>query len=110
MTACTCLAIVSVRVGAFSLAALEAMAMGKPMVMSDIGCASEQIISGRNGLLYPRGNVAALANALKLLIDGDVCDCFGKLARQHVHEHFSLAQASPVCSRQGSSIPTLVLA
>jgi glycosyltransferase involved in cell wall biosynthesis len=59
--------------------------------MSGIGCASEQIISGRNGLLYPRGNVAALANALKLLIDGDVCDCFGKQARQRVHEHFSLA-------------------
>ncbi|MET4715903.1 glycosyltransferase involved in cell wall biosynthesis [Bradyrhizobium japonicum] len=59
--------------------------------MSDIGCASEQIVSGRNGLLHPRGNVAALANALKRLIDGDVCDCFGKQVRQCVHEHYSVA-------------------
>jgi glycosyltransferase involved in cell wall biosynthesis len=89
IAACTCLAIVSSRVETFSLAALEAMAMGKPMVMSNIGGASEQIVSGYNGYLYSRGDVSALANALRLLGNVDVCNGLGTEARQRVRDLFS---------------------
>ena len=79
----------SVRVEAFSLAALEAMAMGKPMVMSDIGGASEQIVDGYNGYLYSRGEVSGLANALKLMTDVEVRKRLGAQARQRVRERCS---------------------
>jgi glycosyltransferase involved in cell wall biosynthesis len=90
VAACTCLAIVSSHVEAFSLAALEAMAMGKPMVMSDIGGASEQIVNGYNGYLYSRGDISGLANALKLITDVDVRMRLGAQARQRVRERYSL--------------------
>jgi len=66
IAACTCLAILSSRVEAFSLAPLEAVAMGKAIVMSNIGGAPEQIVSGYNGYLYSRGDISALAHALTL--------------------------------------------
>ena len=88
VAACTCLAIVS-STETFSLAALEAMAMGKPMVMSDVGGASEQIVNGYNGYLYSRGDVSGLANALKLITDVEVCKRLGAQARQHVCERYS---------------------
>jgi glycosyltransferase involved in cell wall biosynthesis len=92
IAACTCLANVSSRVEAFSLAALEAMAMGKPMVMSNIGGASEQVVSGYNGYVYSRGDVIALSNILKLLGDVHVCSALGTQARQRVHDLFSFGR------------------
>lgn len=53
----------------FSLFALEAMATGLPMVMSDIGGASEMIEDGVNGRLVPVGNSDALVSALRSLFD-----------------------------------------
>ena len=65
------------------------MAMGKPMVMSDIGGASEQIVNGYNGYLYSRGDVSGLANALKPITDVEVCRRLGAQARQRVRERYS---------------------
>jgi len=88
VAACTCLAIVSSS-ETFSLAALEAMAMGKPIVMSDIGGASEQIVNGYNGYLYSPGDVSGLANALKAITDVEVCERLGAQARQRVRQRYS---------------------
>ncbi|MFD2270378.1 glycosyltransferase [Undibacterium arcticum] len=46
MATCNVMALVSHHVETFSLAALEAMALGKPMIMSEIGGAAEQVIHG----------------------------------------------------------------
>jgi len=48
---------------------LEAMAMGKALVASDIGGHRELIRHGHTGWLFPAGNVAALAAALARLLD-----------------------------------------
>jgi PEP-CTERM/exosortase A-associated glycosyltransferase len=48
---------------------LEAMAMGKAIVASDIGGHRELIQHGHTGLLFPPGNVSALAEALARLLD-----------------------------------------
>jgi PEP-CTERM/exosortase A-associated glycosyltransferase len=48
---------------------LEAMAMGKPVVASDIGGHREMIEHGNNGLLFAAGNVNALAEALRIVLD-----------------------------------------
>ena len=64
IAACDVMTIVSHHVETFSIATLEAMAMGKPMVMSRIGGADEQIAHGINGYLFPKGDISALVEAL----------------------------------------------
>lgn len=63
--ACDLIALASTAVETFSIAALEAMAMAKPLVMSDIGGAREQVVDGDNGWLFPPGDVARLAECLR---------------------------------------------
>ena len=46
LTACDVVALLSTAIETFSIAVLEAMAMGKPMIMSDIGGAREQVEHG----------------------------------------------------------------
>lgn len=75
----------------FSIATLEAMALGKPVVMSDIGGAGEQIIQGVNGFLYKRGDIAALGDALKQLHCPEANRRMGDQARLIVSNRFSLA-------------------
>ena len=55
----------STAIETLSLSALECMAMGVPMIMSNIGGASEIIQDGKNGLLFKAGDTAALIEALE---------------------------------------------
>ena len=48
---------------------LEAMAMGKALVASDVGGHRELIHDGRTGLLFPAGNIDALAAAIQRLLE-----------------------------------------
>jgi PEP-CTERM/exosortase A-associated glycosyltransferase len=48
---------------------LEALAMGKAVVASDVGGHKELIRHGETGLLFPAGNAAALAECLERLLD-----------------------------------------
>lgn len=52
----------------FPIATLEYMGLGKPLVVSDVGGLREQVEEGVNGLLYPAGDVDALAQALRRLL------------------------------------------
>jgi glycosyltransferase involved in cell wall biosynthesis len=62
----------SISIETLSLAALEVMAMGIPMVMSELGGASE-IVNGENGMLFPVGDGSALVEALaKFFHDRDL--------------------------------------
>jgi len=47
---------------------LEAMAMGKALVASNIGGHRELIRDGQTGLLFPAGNAEALASAIQRLL------------------------------------------
>jgi glycosyltransferase involved in cell wall biosynthesis len=47
---------------------LEAMASGKPVIGSQIGGITDQIVDGETGFLIPPGDVTALRNAMKRLI------------------------------------------
>lgn len=91
IAACDALVIASHFVETFSISALESMAMGKPMIMTDVGGASEQIIPGENGYLYQKGDVAALRDKLLLLADRALSERLGANARQRVRAHFSVA-------------------
>lgn len=87
---CDCMAIVSSSVETFSNAALESMAMCKPMVMSTVGGAAEQVHDGQNGYLFPPGDVVALTGALRKLADPAHCARLGSAARAIVERHFGL--------------------
>jgi glycosyltransferase involved in cell wall biosynthesis len=74
---------------AFSLAAIEAMAMGKPVVHSEVGGAAEMIRPGREGFLYPIGDTGALVERLAVLGDAAMRGRMGAKARETVEAQFS---------------------
>jgi len=74
---------------ALSLAALEAMAMSRPVVHSQVGGAAELIEHGRNGLLFPVADTAALVACLLRLADAGTRAAMGRAARDTVERRFS---------------------
>jgi glycosyltransferase involved in cell wall biosynthesis len=81
----------STSIETLSLAALELMAMNVPMVMSDIGGASE-IVDGRNGRLFPVGDDDAFKAALKDLWAPETRDAAAQAARDTVERKFTHGQ------------------
>lgn len=73
----------------FSLAAIEAMALSRPVVHSDVGGAAEMIFPGRNGFLFPVGDTRAFVDKLSILADRAVCARMGRSARAVAEELLS---------------------
>lgn len=77
----------------FSNAALEAMAMGRPVVLSDVGGAREMVWDDINGYLYPVSDVDRLAAILeKLATNLPATRAIGEEARQIAVERFSFSR------------------
>jgi glycosyltransferase involved in cell wall biosynthesis len=74
---------------AFSLAAIEAMALGRPVVHPEVGGAAEMIHSGHDGWLFPVGDTATLVERLGVLADPVVRARMGENARATVASRFS---------------------
>jgi glycosyltransferase involved in cell wall biosynthesis len=91
IAACNCTAIVS-HEETFSIAALESMALSRPVIISRIGGAAEMVRDGENGYLYPAGDLSALARALKNMLEPGRCEALGRKAREVVEQEFSQAQ------------------
>jgi glycosyltransferase involved in cell wall biosynthesis len=66
------------------------MSLGKPMVMTRIGGAEEQVVHGSNGLLFEPGDIGTLARHLQLLADPARRAAMGEVAAQTVREHFTV--------------------
>ena len=92
--ACDVMTLVSRSVESFSLAALESMSLGKPMIMSDIGGARELVIHGEHGLLFPPGDTQALATCLQNLLARPVREQLGRAAALRVRERFTVRSMS----------------
>ena len=71
----------------FSIAALEAMSFGLPVVITDVGGAKEMVVSGLNGSLVKPHNVLELAKAWKNILDMNLDS---KKIRDHVVKKFSI--------------------
>jgi glycosyltransferase involved in cell wall biosynthesis len=70
---------------------LEAMLLGRPVVASNVVGSREVVAPEVTGLLYPCGNVDALANALvRLAADPGLRQQFGNAGAQRVREQFSI--------------------
>ena len=68
-----------------SVALLEAMATGRPVVATDIPANREWIVDRRHGVLVPPGDEAALADAIAWILDEPVrAKALGDAARARV--------------------------
>jgi L-malate glycosyltransferase len=73
----------------FGVAAVEAMACEKPVIVSDVGGLREVVGQGEFGKVIPRKDPQALAAAiLGFLDDKPAAEALGKKARQHVLAHY----------------------
>lgn len=76
----------------FSNAALEAMAMARPVVLSDVGGAREMVWEGVNGQLYSPSDVERLVTILeRLAADFSMARRMGEEARRIAVERFSFS-------------------
>ena len=72
-------------------ASLEALASGLPVIATDVGGASEQVIDGVNGFFVPKRDVSALAAAMvEITRDPSQRDAMSEAARDHIRKHFTL--------------------
>jgi glycosyltransferase involved in cell wall biosynthesis len=89
LAACDTVALCSTAVETFSLAALEAMALGRPVVLSEIGGAAEMVRPGAEGFLFPAGDTHALVERLAALADETLRRPMGAAARETVLKRFT---------------------
>lgn len=92
--ACDTMALVSRSVESFSLAALESMSLGKPMVLTDVGGARELVIHGEHGFLFEPGDIEALAMHLTMLTSPPLREQLGHAAARRVRERFTVGTMS----------------
>jgi glycosyltransferase involved in cell wall biosynthesis len=70
---------------------LEAMAMGKPVIATDIQGVNETVLNGITGMLVPAKSYLALAKAIiNLLKDNKKAQEMGEMGRKLVEEKFNL--------------------
>jgi glycosyltransferase involved in cell wall biosynthesis len=79
----------STAVETFSMAALEAMALARPVVQSEMGGAAEMTQPGETGYLFPVGDTRALIERLAALADPEARSRMGRAARASVERSFS---------------------
>jgi glycosyltransferase involved in cell wall biosynthesis len=73
------------------LSILEAMSGGNPVVSTRVGGIPEAVTHGEHGLLTPAGDPAALADALRSLIDDrELRERLGRAARHRAETEFSV--------------------
>jgi glycosyltransferase involved in cell wall biosynthesis len=78
------------RFESFGVAILEASACEKPVIVSDADGLAEVTLDGQTGLVVPKEDIDASANAMvKLIQDVQLRQQMGKAGRQHVLENYT---------------------
>lgn len=91
MRSATVLVHPSVRPDAMPTVVKEAIAVGTPVIASDLAGIPEMLDGGRCGVLTPAGDVAGLAAAIeRLLGDESLRAHYAALGRRHAEERFDL--------------------
>lgn len=90
----------------FGIALIEAMAMAKPIIASNLGGPAEIVVPGTTGYLFPANDSCALAQAiLRLSLQPQLAMEMGQCARRRVIETFTISRN---VDRFESLYPTLV--
>ena len=75
----------------FGLVLLEAMALSKPIVASNVSAIPEIVVDGETGFLVMPGNVSGLKNAMKkLIVSPDLRKSMGEKGRERLNTEFSV--------------------
>ena len=75
------------------VAALEAMAAGRPVIASRVGGLAESVIEGVTGLLVEPGDIGALAQAIeKLVREPALAESMAARGRDRVEQNFTMEQ------------------
>jgi len=84
----------SIEPEAFGRVAVEAQAMEKPIVASDIGGSKETILNGKSGFLYKTADPRELAKVLNnvMELDEEALYSIGKEGRKNVTKKFDVEQ------------------
>ena len=70
-------------------AVLEWMALGRPVVATDVGCVRELLRDGAEGLIVPPENPAAMADAMeRLILNPDLRRDMGRTARDRAEREY----------------------
>lgn len=81
----------STAVETFSNAALEAAAMGLPIVISDVGGAKEMFRGDKNSTIYSRYDIAALTSAIgRFVSKGPISESEANAVRERIIRKFSI--------------------
>lgn len=77
----------------FSNAILEGMAVGLPMIVTDVGGNPESVLDRKTGLVISTRSPKAIAEAILKLCQDDLIRAeFGKAARERIKSHFQLQE------------------
>jgi glycosyltransferase involved in cell wall biosynthesis len=77
------------------MAAIESMAVGIPMVVTDCGALRDMIVDGEHGFIVPVGDSVAMADRLQTLADDPkLCKRLGESARSRVQRMYRLEQTA----------------
>lgn len=94
---------------ATSIAGLEAMASGKPIVSTNVGGLPEIVLDGKTGYLVPPADSPALAGAMRKLIAApSLRESMGQAARERVLREFDwrvIAERTAAVYRQARMLP-----
>jgi glycosyltransferase involved in cell wall biosynthesis len=89
MCACDAVIVPSRREG-LGLAAIEAMALERPVIASDAGGLLEVVTTGETGLVFPAGEAGRIADGVvRMLEERDLAARLGEAGRQRVQGEFS---------------------
>lgn len=71
----------------FGMVALEAMAMGRPVIASEVGGLAYLVKDGINGFHVPSRDPEALASRMFELLSNDACrETMGRMAREYAEK------------------------
>ena len=71
-------------------AVLEAMGAGKPVIAANLGGLPDLVVEGETGLLFPPGDIAALAGCMaRLRNDPAAAAAMGRNARRKIENEYS---------------------
>lgn len=74
---------------------LEAMAMGRPIITTDVPGCRETVENGKNGYLVPPRNPVALAQAMeKFILRPELCSIMGRESRKIVEKKYDVHQVN----------------